>query len=526
MSIMSKLVPLMARRKAKEIADILNNPISLTERKLELILELNKNTAFGKDHGYESIKTPEQFSEQVPLFDYYSMSPYFDRVKETPELPIVSSDPVIWYVQSSGSTGRPKALPITRVGMSDYSAGSMWSMMAFVNAKEENKKVFGGTMLTFAAPAELDRLNGVPVGYMSGIGKRLIANKILRRLVKPGEEIFNLTDITEKLWAYAKYAVMHDITGLVGITTLSLSFIRKMQNEYGPPLLEEFKGTKHEVKIRNAMDADGTLDLVKLWPNLLILVAAGIDADPYKAWVKETLPRTTLWDSYAGSEGFYGVTLLPHTENGIQLLPNNNYFEFIPEKEIEKEDPEVIPLSEVKKGHRYEMVITNLLGYTRYRVGDMLTFKDTDPYSVYRIGRKGRVVNLAGEKLTDAHVNEGVAAACRKTGAHLADYTVLGKIDGSRAYYTISAMFQNEIDFSEFARAFDEAVGEKNGEFKHSLEFGALDPTVVTRMVSSHTESIIKSNHIQSKSLPLSMAETPMMSMSSTSGGEIAEGGT
>ena len=524
MSIMSKLVPILAKRKAKVVAKILNDPIGLTETKLESILEKHRNTAFGKDHGYESIKTPEQFSEQVPLFDYHSMSPYFERVKQTPNLPIVTADPVIWFVQSSGSTGSPKALPISKAGISDYSRGSTLSMMSFVNADKEHRKVFDGTLLTFAAPAKLGEINGVPVGYMTGISKEMIANAILRKLVKPGEEVFNMTDISEKLWAYAKYAVKENITGLAGITTLSLSFIRKMQNEYGTKLLEEFKGTKYEEKIRKSLNDDGTLDLETLWPNLILVAATGIDAEPYKAWLKETLPKSVLWDNYAGSEGLYGVSLLPSGDNGIQMLPHINYFEFIPEKDIDKEDPKVIPLSEVKKGHRYEMVLTNLMGYTRYRVGDMLTFTDTDPYSVHRIGRKGRVVNLAGEKLTDAHVNEGIATACRETGALLADYTVLGTIEDSRAHYTISAMFQNEIKLSEFARAFDDAVGAKNGEFKHSLEFGALDPTIAIQMKTSHTESIIKSNHIQSKPVPLSMAEAPMITMTSAESGEVAEG--
>jgi len=504
MSIMSKLIPVMAKRYTKLVDEILYNPICQTESKLEEILKRNRNTAFGKDHRYESIKTPEQFAEQVPLYDYYSMSPFFDRVKENPDQPIVSADPVVWYVQSSGSTGKPKALPITKAGMTDYSLGSTICQLTFVNAGKDNKKIYDGTLLTFAAPSKLGEINGVPVGYMSGIAKDMVASRMVRRLVKPGEDIFNMTDITEKLWAYAKYAVMHDITGLVGITTLTLSFIRKIQNEYGPALLKEFAGTRHEAKIRDALNEDGTIDVQRLWPNLKLLVAAGIDADPYKAWVKKTLPNTVLWDSYLGSEGFYGGTLLDNTDNGIQIMANLNYFEFIPENEIHKDVPRVVPLSEIKKNHRYEIVITNLLGYSRYRVGDLMTFKDIDPYSVYRIGRKGRVVNLAGEKLTDAHVNEGIAAACQRTDALIADYTVLGKIEGSRAYYIISAMFQNDVDMDEFGRAFDDAVGEKNGEFKHSLEFGALDPSVVIPMVTSHTEGIIKSNHIQAKSLPLS----------------------
>jgi len=506
------------------IENILANPIALTEAKLELILELHSKTAFGKDHGYESIKTPEQFSEQVPLFDYNSMSPYFERVKQTPTKPIITADPVIWYVQSSGSTGKPKALPISKAGMDDYTAGSSLLMWSYVNAAKEHAKLFDGTLLTFAAPAVLGEINGVPVGYMTGISREMIANRLLKGLVKPGEEVFNMTDIDEKLWAYAKYATIHNVTGLAGITTLSLSFVRKMRNEYGPRLLEHFKGTKHGKKIQDALNDDGTLDLNTLWPDLVLIAATGIDSDPYKAWIKETLHKAFLMDNYAGSEGLYGTTLLPNEDKGIQLLPNFNYFEFIPEKEIEKEDPTVIPLSEVKKGHRYEIVVSNLLGYTRYRVGDMLTFLDTDPFSVHRIGRKGRVVNLAGEKLTDAHVNNGVAAACKETNAQLADYTVLGKIDGSRAHYTISLMLQNEISLEEFARAFDESVSAANGEFKHSLEFGALDPTIAVMMETSHTESIIRSNHIQAKSLPLSMAEGPAIALASVGTGEVAEG--
>lgn len=503
MGVISRLIPLMAKRKAKLIEEILNNPISLTDAKLMSILEKHSHTAFGKDHKFVNIQTPEQFSETVPLFDYASMQPYWEQMHASPDSPIITADPVIWYVQSSGTTGKPKALPISKGGLADYTGATSLCLMSFINAQRGNGKVFDGTMITFAAPARLGDLNGVPLGYMTGISRELIANALLKKLIKPGEDVFNMTNIGEKLWAYAKYSVQENVTSLAGITTLAISFIRKMQNEYGPSLLHEFKGTKHEGRIREALNDDGTLDLEILWPNLIMILAAGIDADPYKSWIKETLPNATLWDNYAGSEGVYGTTLLKHTDNGIQLLPHINYFEFIPENEILKYDPKVIPLSDVKKGHRYEIVLTNMMGYTRYRIGDMLTFIDTDPYSVHRIGRKGRVVNLAGEKLTDAHVTEGISIACRKTGAQLLDYTVMGTIKDSRAYYTISAMFQNEVSLTEFAGAFDDAVGVSNGEFKHSLEFGALDPTIALKMETSHTESIIEGSHIQAKSKPL-----------------------
>ncbi len=505
MGMISKLIPLLAKRKAKTIAEILNNPISLTEGKLMSIIETHSHTRFGKDNNFANIRTPEQFSETVPLHDYYSMKPYWDMIHATPEKPIITADPTIWYVQSSGSTGKPKALPISKAGLSDYTSGSMLFLMSFINAQKGNNKLFDGAMLTFAAPARLGEINGVPLGYMTGISREMIANAILKKLIKPGEEIFNMTEMGEKLWAYAKYAVTENVTSLGGITTLVFAFIRRMQNEYGPSLLEEFRGTKHETRIKEALGDDGKLDLNVLWPNLIMVGATGVDADPFKPWLKRTLPNATLWDNYAGSEGLYGTTLLKHTDNGIQLLPHINYFEFIPESEIEKEDPTVIPLSEVTKGGRYELVLTNMMGYTRYRIGDVMTFKDTEPYSVYRIGRKGKSVNLTGEKLSDAHVTEGVAYATKVTNAEVLDYNVYGTIGEGQANYVIAAMFNNDVNPIEFAQAFDECVGRNNGEFKYVQEFGSLGPTIVKKMTTSHTESIIERTHIQAKAEPLAV---------------------
>ena len=512
MSIISRLVPLLAKRKARLIQEIMDNPIELTEAKLHSILERHAQTAYGKANNFGGIRTPEQFSGEVPLSDYISMKPYWNRIYENPQLPIITADPVIWYVQSSGSTGKPKALPISRAGLKDYTSGSMLFLMSFINAKEGNNKVFDGTMLTFAAPARIGEINGVPLGYMTGISREMIANALLKRIVKPGVEIFNMTEMGEKLWAYAKYGVTENITSLGGITTLVFAFIRRMQHEYGPSLLDEFRGTKHEARIREALSDDGNLDLNVLWPNLIMVGATGVDADPYKPWLKKTLPNATLWDNFAGSEGLYGTTLLKHTDNGIQLLPHINYFEFIPESQIDKEDPIVIPLSEVKKNHRYELILTNMMGYTRYRIGDMVTFIDTEPYSVHRIGRKGKSVNLTGEKLSDAHVTEGVAYATKQTGAEILDYTVYGSIESGQANYVIAAMFNNEVNPIEFARAFDECVGRNNGEFKYVQEFGSLGPTIVRRMERSYTESLIEQSHIQAKSKPLATAEEEVAS--------------
>jgi hypothetical protein len=502
MSIMSRLARTLAKRKAREIEHILNNPTELTEAKLSEILRRHENTVFGRDHGYSEIRTPEDFSQRVPLQDFYSMKPYLDMVYESPTTPIITADPVFWYVQSSGTCGAPKHLPISKGGLSDYTDGASLFMMSYVNAKPGNERIFDGTMVTFAAPAIMGEINGVPLGYMTGISRQ-IANPLLTKLTKPGEDVFNMTNMDEKLWAYAIFSTKTNVTALAGITTLTIAFLRRMQNEYGPSLLDHFKGTKYEARLREAMLDDGRLDLATLWPNVQMIGATGIDSEPYRAWLSNTLPNAVLWDNYAGSEGLYGTTLAAE-HVGIELLPNLNYFEFIPASDVDRQDPRVLPLSEVKKGHRYELVITNLMGWTRYRVGDMLTIADTDPYSVARIGRKGKVVNLSGEKLSDAHVNDAIAVACDRTGAEITDYTVVGHIEGGLGHYTIAAMFQNEVDPFEFVTAWEDAVKRANEEFRIVREMGALGPTNLMLMRSPHSEDVVVKSHIQAKQVTLS----------------------
>ena len=183
--------------------------------------------------------------------------------------------------------------------------------------------------------------------------------------------------------------------------------------------------------------------------------------------------------------------------------------EFIPESESEKDHPEVVPLSELKKGNRYELVLTNLNGWYRYRVGDMLTVTGTDPYTIASIGRKGRVVNLSGEKISDAHVSRAIAYASAKTGVEVEDYTVVGEVKDGLPRYVIAALFKTEnVDAVEFVGAYEDSLREHNEEFRIVRDMKALGATVLMRMRSSHHEALVKSTHIQRKPITLTTDTT------------------
>ncbi|MEM2143549.1 MAG: GH3 auxin-responsive promoter family protein, partial [Candidatus Thorarchaeota archaeon] len=360
LAILSHLVSVAAKRKATELQHILSRPIEHGEMKLNEIIRRNEATVFGRRHGFSDIRNPDEYSSRVPLSDAQSMVEYLNAVYENPTGGILTSEPVVWYLLSSGTTGHPKRLPITRQGMKDTKTGSMLGWMAFMNAEKGNEKIVDGTMVTFGAPAVMSHINGVPVGYASGVyGKH--QNSLFKRLIRPGPEIFNMTDTDAKMWEYAKLVASSRTTAIQGIASQCLALIRRMLKMYGPALLQHFAGTRHEDRIRDAMNDDGTLDMAILCPELRMMGSSGIDIEPYRSWLKSVLPDMCIWEFYGISEaGIVGVQT--EYEPGIKLLPHLNYLEFIPERDMDSPDPRVVPLSDVKKGDRYEVVVTSTNG--------------------------------------------------------------------------------------------------------------------------------------------------------------------
>ena len=502
MSIMKHLISRVAQKKIKEIDHILANSWEITQDKLREILSKNKDTMYGRKFGFDSITSAEEYAERVPLTDSYKLKPYLEMIYQSPAGKILTTDPVVWYLQTSGTTGQPKRMPITKRGVKDVAKATMMTWMAYIAEDKDHAQIMDGALITFGAAAVLDHINGVPVGYATGTYGRFM-NPLFRKLMKPGEDIFNISDMEEKMRAYAEIMVKENVTGLQGITTLSLALVRRMQTEYGPWLLERMRGTKYEDKLRGAMYDDGKIDVAKLWPNLRFFLATGIDSRPYKKWITETFPLVQIREIYGASEGAFAGQVYSDVE-GMQIYPNVNYIEFIPIHEVDEEEPQTVPITDVKRGNAYEIVITNTHGYYRYRMGDLVTIVDTDPVTIRGISRKGNVVNLSGEKISTAHVTTAITAACIKTGAEVMDYTVYGTVENGIGHYEIMAMFNNvDVDAEEFLAAFEGAMKSINNEFKVVRETGALGPTVLKVVENSIYDRIVKKSHCQSKPVPL-----------------------
>jgi hypothetical protein len=153
------------------------------------------------------------------------------------------------------------------------------------------------------------------------------------------------------------------------------------------------------------------------------IIGGGTDSAVFGKWVEELWGRKPL-EVYGGTEGgLYATQTWDY--DGMTFIPNLNFFEFISEGELFKEQlnhsyqPKTILLDEIRAGENYELVITNFHGgiMTRYRLGDIVKITSLRneklnidiPQMIFH-SRADDIVDITGlGRLTEKLILEAVA---------------------------------------------------------------------------------------------------------------------
>ena len=109
---------------------------------------------------------------------------------------------------------------------------------------------------------------------------------------------------------------------------------------------------------------------------------------------------------YGCSEGVIGINVNPDSK-GYVLLPRAMFFEFIPEVDCDQSQPQVLFSDQLAPGQRYELVVTTLSGFCRYRLGDVIRlvgWYGTDTPVIEFLYRRGQLLSIVGEKITEEHM--------------------------------------------------------------------------------------------------------------------------
>jgi hypothetical protein len=179
------------------------------------------------------------------------------------------------------------------------------------------------------------------------------------------------------------------------------------------------------------------------------------------------------------SEGVLAVPLAGQCGGGVPAT-SIQFYEFIPEEQLEEQQPETLLAHELENGRCYGLVLTTAAGLYRYSIGDVVRvmgFEGTTPKIEFQ-HRAGATSSLTGEKLTEAQVTGAVAAAAAGLGLELESFTALPEPEPF-PHYVLLAEFRGTADagtLAAFRQAFDDQLARHNGEYeskRESLRLGA-----------------------------------------------------
>ncbi|MBL7735980.1 MAG: GH3 auxin-responsive promoter family protein [Chitinophagaceae bacterium] len=406
------------------------------EKILKELLKAGKSTDFGKEHRFAEISTYEAFREAVPIRDYEQFKGYIERIKEGKHNVLWKGKP-IYFAKTSGTTSGVKYIPISKDSISNHINSARNALLCFI-AESGNSRFTTGKMIFLSGSPALERIAGIPTGRLSGIVNHHIPS-YLRNNQLPSYETNCIEDWETKLEKIVEETINQDMTLLSGI----------------PPWMQMYFDRLIEKKGKKITD---------LFPHLSVLVHGGVNFEPYKAKLFDSLGKSIpTIETFPASEGFMAFQDSQDTEGLLLNTDSGIYFEFIPAGEIFKENPARVSLKDVKLGENYALIINNNAGLWGYNIGDTVKFVSLDPYRIVVTGRIKHFISAFGEHVIGEEVEYSLLKAAEEEQVRITEFTVAPVIGEGRSYHEWFVEFERPpADLGQFAKRVDNHLRKKN----------------------------------------------------------------
>ncbi|HEY8666383.1 MAG TPA: GH3 auxin-responsive promoter family protein [Tepidisphaeraceae bacterium] len=361
----------------------LANPAAAQATLLQSIISRAANTAFGRAHHFDRIRSYDDFRQQVPLCDYADVEPWIERIRRG-ERRTLTADPVRHLATTSGTTGGRKLIPHTAGLQVEFNrAVGPWIVDLFLSRPSLLAGPAYWSISPVARQPQQDT-SVVPIGF-------------------------------EEDSAYLGGIARHLVNAVMAVPA---------SVRHAPTMDEWLRLTVHHLSRRR------DLRLISVWhPSFLSLLLPHLPAPPRQLW--PNLKVISCWtDGHASlaaqtlAAQLPGVTIQPKgliaTEciisipfaGGWPLAIRSHFFEFL------AEDGTVLRADELRQDGTYEAVVTTAGGLYRYRMHDLVRvegFVGRTP-SIRFVGKSGHVSDLFGEKLSEAFVGQTLRYLQQQTG--------------------------------------------------------------------------------------------------------------
>lgn len=489
------------------------------QRLLELVRR-NAESDFGRIHRFAEIRTIADFRRQVPIQGYEGFEPYLARVRagETSAL-FGSGTKVLMFAMTSGTTARPKTIPVTSESLRCYrDAWKIWGILAFDAHPRMLARGMRPILQLVSNWRDQFTPAGIPCGAITGLTAAM-QNPLVRHTYCMPACTMRIKDVEAKYYTALRMSLPRNLGAILAANPATILGIARLGDREKESLVRDFRdgtldprkavprdvraalGLRIRIKrkrtarrLEEIIHRTGQLLPRDYWPDLdFIGNWTGGTMGAYLRHYPDFFGVRPVRDiGLIASEGRFTIPIESGTPAGV-LDYARHYFEFIPEDQIDRDQPETLEASELTEGCHYFIVPTTPSGLYRYQIHDVVRcvgYLGRAPLLEF-LSKGAHFSSLAGEKLSEFQVVAAVNAATHDLGLKLKAYLMLPCWD-ERPYYTLLVEaddVREGDDCERLARAVEADLRRQNLEYDDRISTRRLGPIVIRRIaVGSWTE--------------------------------------
>jgi len=398
-------------------------PKKFQEQCLLSLIEKNKNTAFGRDYKFDRIKNVRDFQRNIPVMDYEDLRPYIERVINGDTKALFPHKPLM-FLKTSGTIDKPKYIPVTKQSKQENKTSfQVWIYHTVI----DHPNLIGGTTLNISSPTKEGQIGKYPFTSYSGWirDNQPVLNKLFYAIP---EIIYGIEDENLRYYALIRSSIEQNITMINTANSSTILNLARKADEKKETLIKDVRDgtisfdeitddTKRILrKLRFKPNPDKAREFEEMinetgrllpkdyWENLVVIGSwKGGSQSIFYSQFNEYYGEVPVRDlGILSSEGRMTIPVSDKGSSGILDIPHT-FFEFIPDSEIEKQNPHVLTVDELVDDETYFILMTTSGGLYRYNIGDRIKvtgFYNNTP-EVCFLDKGNYCSSFTGEKLTE-----------------------------------------------------------------------------------------------------------------------------
>jgi len=448
----------------------------LLKEQLELLSESKIGEKVLGGHSFCSV---DEFRANVPLSSYETYRQYFEVQNDR----VLPRKAAIW-AHTSGRLGLIKWGPYTTEMLARLADDTLAAfILSSANQRGDMRLQEGARVV----------LNLPPLPYTTGIMGLAAAQRIPYQAIPPLHEAADMSfeDRIKQGYKTALHtgvdyaASIAVVLNKVGETFSNLGRNGNRTGNYHPMALLRMAKAYVNSKLhkRSLLPRD-------FW-KVKGLVCGGTDTVIYRDQIYHYWGVQPL-DVYVATEACF-IAMQNWNKKGMTFIPYSNFYEFIPEEEMEKlrrdpnHQPKTLLLDELEQGHEYELVVTNLLGgaFVRYRIGDIIKIISMgDPETGSRLPqmvfqrRADDIIDVSGFVRLDEKL---VWQAIHQMELPYVDWTVRKEsVDDQPKVHVYIELSGNGVAAEDIAARLDENLAGLFTDYRDLRQMIGMNPIAVT----------------------------------------------